>query len=142
MAQPYHHALSSVKKWGGTVEDYLALHGWFDESKRIIADFRHRALRHHAEGIFMSETFFGCTIVLSTGRIIPTRWVGEQHVQEDLGFIPSFADWVRAIRPLPWMGRAGRLDDRPDHAATKAERESGADAPNPRTSTLGGPNKE
>ncbi len=45
--------------------------------------------------------------------MIPTRWVGEQHVQQDLGFIPSFADWMRAIRPLPWMGRAGRLDDRP-----------------------------
>jgi hypothetical protein len=24
-----------------------------DESKAITADFRHRALRHHAEGIFM-----------------------------------------------------------------------------------------
>ena len=23
MAHPYHHALSSVKKWGGTVEDYV-----------------------------------------------------------------------------------------------------------------------
>jgi hypothetical protein len=48
-----------------------------------------------------------------TGRVIPTRRVGEQHVQQDLGFIPSFADWMRAIRPLPWMGRAGRLEDRP-----------------------------
>jgi hypothetical protein len=27
-------------------------------------------------------------------------------VREDLGFIPSFADWVRCIRPEPWMGRA------------------------------------
>jgi hypothetical protein len=27
----------------------------------------------------------------------------------DLGFIPSFADWVRAIRPEPWMGRAMKL---------------------------------
>jgi hypothetical protein len=110
MAHPYHHALSSVKKWGGTVEDYLAIHTWFDESKKIIADFRHRCLRHHAEAIFMSETIFGCTIELSTGRIIPTRWVGEQHVREDLGFIPSFADWVKAIRPEPWMGRAVKLE--------------------------------
>jgi hypothetical protein len=62
----------------------------------------------------MLETVFGPTITLSTGRVIPTRYVGEQHVQQDLGFIPSFADWIRAIRPLPWMGRAGRLDDRPD----------------------------
>jgi hypothetical protein len=110
MAHPYHHALSSVKKWGGTVNDFIAVHAWFDHSKEITADFRHRALRHHAEGIFMAETIFGPTLTLSTGRIIPTRWVGEQHVKEDLGFIPSFADWVKAIRPEPWMGRAERIE--------------------------------
>jgi len=66
----------------------------------------------------MLETIFSPTISLSTGRVIPTRWVGEQHAQQDLGFIPSFADWMRAIRPLPWMGRAGRLEDRPHRAAT------------------------
>lgn len=110
MAHAYHHALSSVKKWGGTVEDYIRVHAWFDFSKSIITDYRHRALRHHAEGIFQCEVEFGPTITLSTGRIIPTRWVGEQHVREDLGRIPSFADWVRAIRPEPWMGRATTLE--------------------------------
>ena len=35
MAHPYHHALSSVRKWGGTVEDYLPIHSWFDASKQI-----------------------------------------------------------------------------------------------------------
>jgi hypothetical protein len=110
MAHPYHHALSSVRKWGGAVEDYCRIHNWFDESKKIIADFRHRALRHHAEGIFMAETIFGSTITLSTGRVVPVRWIGEQHIREDLGFIPSFADWVRAIRPEPWMGRALKLE--------------------------------
>jgi hypothetical protein len=111
MAHPYHHSLSSVTKWGGNVADYQHIHDWFDESKKIIADFRHRMLRHHAEGIFMAEIIFGHTLTLSTGRIIPTRWVGEQHVREDLGFIPSFADWVKAIRPERWMGRAQRLED-------------------------------
>jgi len=28
MAHPYHHALSSVKKWGGTVDDFIAVHAW------------------------------------------------------------------------------------------------------------------
>jgi hypothetical protein len=83
MAHPYHHALSSVKKWGGVPEDYIRIHDWFDESKMIIADFRHRALRHHAEGIFLAETIFGSTITLSTSRVIPVRWIGEQHVRED-----------------------------------------------------------
>ena len=73
MAHPYHHALSSVRKWGGAIEDYQPIHDWFDGSKQIIADFRHRALRHHAEGIFMAETIFGSTITLSTGRVIPVR---------------------------------------------------------------------
>ena len=51
-------------------------------------------------------------------------------MQQDLGFIPSFADWMRAIRPLPWMGRAGRLDDRPDRvAAEPAEKERGTAGP-------------
>jgi hypothetical protein len=30
MAHPYHHALSSVKKWGGTVDCYMAVHAWLD----------------------------------------------------------------------------------------------------------------
>ncbi|RID90209.1 hypothetical protein D2N39_19090, partial [Gemmobacter lutimaris] len=101
MAHPYHHALSSVKKWGGTVDDYQPIHAWYDSSKAHSADFRHRAMFHHAAGIWLSETVFRPTITLSTGRIIPTRWVGEQHVREDLGFIPSFTDWVKAIRPEP-----------------------------------------
>ena len=135
MAHPYHHALASVKKWGGEVSDYLPLHSWFDQSKAIAGDFRHRALRHHAEGIFLLETIYGPTITLSTGRVIPTRYVGEQHVQQDLGFIPSFADWMRAIRPLPWMGRAGRLDDRPARAkaepAENGERHDRSRSPKP-----------
>jgi hypothetical protein len=110
MAHPYHHALSSQKNWGGTPDDYIAIHDWFDASKMILADFRHRALRHHAEGIFMTETLFGKTITLSSGRVIPTRWVSEQHVREDLGLIPSFADWARTIRAEPWMGRTPKLE--------------------------------
>jgi len=121
MGHCYHHALSSVRKWGGVPEDYLALHQWFDEpSKLIIADFRHRALRHHAEGIFQLERQYGVTIILSTGRVVPVRLIGEQHVREDLGFIPSFADWVRCIRPEPWMGRAQPIHREVDPFAVTA----------------------
>ncbi len=109
MAHSYHHAVSSVRKWGGTPDDYIAVHTWLDSSKEIIADFRHRALRHHCEGIFLAERLFGVTITLSTGRIVPVRLIAEQHVLEDLGRIPSFADWVRAIRPEPWMGHRSEI---------------------------------
>jgi hypothetical protein len=50
MAHSYHHAVSSARKWGGAPDDYQSIHDWFDSSKVILADFRHRALRHHAEG--------------------------------------------------------------------------------------------
>lgn len=110
MAHCYYHALSSVRKWGGTSDDYLALHQWFDESKAIFADPRHRALRHHAEGIFMLETLFGATITNSDGKVVPVRLIGEQHVIEDLGFIPSFADWGRLIQPQTWMMKGRQLD--------------------------------
>jgi hypothetical protein len=109
MAHSYHHSVSSARKWGGKPEDFLAIHNWMDGSKLILADFRHRALRHHCEGIFLAETLFGTTLTLSTGRVVPVRLIAEQHVLEDLGRIPSFADWVRCIRPEPWMGRAGAI---------------------------------
>tara|TARA_R100001244_G_scaffold47710_2_gene42564 strand:- start:69054 stop:69413 length:360 start_codon:yes stop_codon:yes gene_type:complete len=105
MSHCHYHALSSVHKWGGEVSDYLTLHQWFDKSKEILADPRHRALRHHAEGIFMAESLFGTTIVNADGREVPVRLIGEQHVMEDLGTIPSFADWARLIEPQAWMMR-------------------------------------
>jgi hypothetical protein len=117
MAAPYHHAVSSQRKWGGEVEDYLPLHDWFDATKELHGDFRHRAMRHHAHGIFELERTFGHTITLSSGRKIPTRWVGEQHVTEDCGFIPTLSDWLRQIEPAPWMNRSRKLSrelERPD----------------------------
>ena len=104
---PYHHALSSVERWGGRVEDYLPIHDWFDESKAHVADFRHRALRHHSEGIFLCEKLFGSTLTNADDRVVPVRWVGEQHVKEDLGWIPTLQDWFKNIRVQSWMAKAG-----------------------------------
>lgn len=137
MAHPHHHAVSSSRKWGGTPDDYIEIHNWFDETKALLADFRHRALRHHAEGIFLCERIFGHTIELSIcgrcglveaehpvietelfmprdcmefkAKVIPVRWIGEQHVQEDLGFIPSANQWLERIQAEPWMNRSRKL---------------------------------
>ena len=67
MAHPLKHAENSARKFGGKAEDYLPIHNWFDESKAFFPDFRHRALRHHAEGIFLAEKLFGVAIVNSDG---------------------------------------------------------------------------
>ena len=56
------------------------------------------------------EEFFGTTTVLSTGRVLPVRFIGEQHVLEDLGRIPTVADWLGRIQPESWMlGRGHAL---------------------------------
>lgn len=123
MAHPYHHALSSARRWGGVPEDYQATHDWFDESKAFLATWQHRALRHHAEGIFLCEQLFGVTVRISTGREIPVRWIGERHVREDLGRIPTAADWLRAVSHEPWMTQRPPEDlENPKLPATPAAR--------------------
>lgn len=146
MAHPYHHAVSSAIAHGGVPSDYLEIHSWFDQSKRYIANFRHRALRHHTEGIFECERVFGVTIQLSTckrcgepesqhpwlggdasrgcleftPKHVPVRAIGEQHVQEDLGFIPTLEDWLKHIDGQPWMNRSRRLSKELDAQEAKA----------------------
>jgi hypothetical protein len=108
MAHPVEHAQNSTRKFGGIPEDYLAIHRWFDESKAFFPDFRHRALRHHGEGIFLAERIFGVTVCNSDGAELAVRYLGEQHVKEDLGRIPTVQDWLTRIRPESWMyGRRG-----------------------------------
>lgn len=107
MTHPYFHAKSSVKLFGGVPEDYLPVHNWLDETKESFCDFRHRAIRHHAEGIFEAERVFGVTIINADGKHVPVRYIAEQHVREDCGGrIPSLADWLSRIQPEPWMARA------------------------------------
>ncbi|HTN76161.1 MAG TPA: hypothetical protein VL096_12980 [Pirellulaceae bacterium] len=105
---PLFHAHSSARKWGGSPDDYLRIHEWFDASKAMMADLRHRALRHHAEGIFLCEQIFGAALVNSDGRVIPVRW------------IPSMQDWFKHIRPEKWMRRAGALEEQPAAEASAA----------------------
>lgn len=109
MSHPYHHSVSSARRFGGVPEDYIAIHSWFDASKRSITDVRHRALRHHTEGIFECEKEFGYTITNSDDVVVPVRLIGEQHVIEDLGRLVSASDWLSGLPRKPWMHRPTRL---------------------------------
>lgn len=42
----------------------------------------------------------------SEGKTIPVRTIGEQHVQDDLGWIPTVKDWLCHIEVQPWMGKS------------------------------------
>ena len=77
MAHPHEHAISSVKKWGGTVNDYITIHEWFDATKAWIGHSKHRMFRHHSEGIFECEKLFGDSIVNQDGKIVYVRYIGE-----------------------------------------------------------------
>src|SRR2546430_13115752 len=86
MAHPYHHALSSLRQWGGSVEDYQRIHGWFDESKMIIADFRHRALRHHARSEehtseLQSQSNLVCRLLLEKKKKVQRHNHSRRHCE-------------------------------------------------------------
>jgi hypothetical protein len=103
MAHPLRHAESSARKFGGRPEDYLAIHRWFDESKAYFPDFRDHALYHHTAGIFLAERMHGLRVTNSDKKVVPVLYLGEQHVREDLGRVPTFQDWLVNLKPVPWM---------------------------------------
>lgn len=92
------HAKSSVRKFGGTLEFYLPIHSWFDGTKAIRADFRHRALRHHKQGVILAKQVFGEFI-----NNIPVEQIGEQHNMEDFQYNPDASDWYKLITHEAWM---------------------------------------
>jgi hypothetical protein len=105
----WYHAKSSAHKWGGTPEDYLAIHEFIDSSKQVIGDARHRSLYHHTLGVFLCQQIFGK--VLQVGRKeVPVRLIAEQHIEEDLGWLPSPKDYIDGMLLKPWMSGAKRKD--------------------------------
>lgn len=102
MANPVVHAVSSAKTYGGTWQEHLPVHDWFDETKAWISDLRHRTIRHHAEGIIQSLSTFQ-PIELPTGRLVAIRRISERHVLEDLGEIPNAADYLQHLPLQDWM---------------------------------------
>lgn len=102
--KPFRHARSSVKEWGGRVEDYIALHEKMDCSKIAHATMKHRAIFHSAFGIYLLADIFGNTILNADKVEVSVRDVAERHVLEDLGTIPSLDKWLEAMELQQWMG--------------------------------------
>jgi predicted nucleotide-binding protein (sugar kinase/HSP70/actin superfamily) len=110
MATPVHHAISSVKNWGGKLEDYIAIHNWFDDTKAYHPDFRHRVIRHHSLGIKECIEKFGDYIVNSDNKKVPVKLIGEQHVKEDCGYVPSLSDWLINLNAKPFMVKTVKIE--------------------------------
>ena len=114
MSKALVHARSSARRYGGQPEDYLAIHEKMDSTKSAHAEVTHRCVFHSAFGIFVIEDIFGRTLTNSDGKEVFVRDVAEQHVLEDLGFIPSLSDWLKEMPAQAWMaGRRQLLDGEP-----------------------------
>ena len=101
--KPLIHSKISAKKYGGKVEDYLPIHDFFDSSKAAFPDIRHRAILHSSFGIFLLERVFGTYITNSDGKDVSVRDLGEEHVIQDLGFIPTLDRWFKNMPIEDWM---------------------------------------
>jgi hypothetical protein len=102
--KPYLHAKASAKRYGGVPEDYQPIHDFMDSSKAAIADVRHRVILHSAFGCFIVEKVFGITRTNSENRLYSPRDIAEEHIQEDLGHIPSLDKWLEHLPIQEWMG--------------------------------------
>lgn len=113
--KPFLHTRGSVKRWGGKVEDYLPIHDFIDSTKIAMPDLRHRAVLHNAFGCFLVERVFGHTLINSDGKEVSTRDIAENHIIEDLGFLPSLEDWLDDLPQAKWHGGIHRMtkEERP-----------------------------
>ena len=100
----HYHAVIAAKKHGGNPHDYYELFDFIDSSKSALGDVRHRALLHSTFGIFVCERVFGHTITNSEGKEVPVRLLAEEHVIDDLGFIPTVEHWLGELPIRKWMG--------------------------------------
>lgn len=109
----YYHAQSAARYWGGKPEDYQPIEDFIDSSKRIVGDFRHRAIYHHTEGTFLCERIFGKTITVAKKHNtieVPVRLIAERHIIEDLGWLPTPADYIKSMGREPWMSGSVRKE--------------------------------
>jgi hypothetical protein len=101
--KPYLHGRIHAKKYGGKSEDYADIDDFIDSSKCAVPDVRHRAILHSAFGCFIVERMFGRTRFNSDGKEYSPRDVAEDHILQDLGFLPTMEQYLNNMTIQPWM---------------------------------------
>lgn len=103
MGTPLLHAKSSVKKYGGSINDYIHIHRWFDSTKGHMPNFKHRAILHNSFGMLLAEQVFGDYVTNSDGKMVEVRQIAYDHIYEDCGKVPTVEDWLQNLQPQVWM---------------------------------------
>lgn len=134
MSHALYHAESSATRYGGTPDDYLALHAFMDAPQLHVRmpSVRGRAVFHHAWGIDLCAHLFhrganGSLLLGSDQAGSPddlARAVAEDHVQEDLREVPPLADWLAAL-DVSAHPSSLRLIPTAEQADASAERHGG-----------------
>lgn len=106
--KPMLHAKVSAKRFGGSWEDYIKIHNFFDQTKGYIPDARHRMILHNSFGIMLCEQVFGVSMVNSLGKEVSVRDIAEQHVIDDLGTIPTLCEVFENV-PVQSEIQGGKL---------------------------------
>jgi len=106
MANPLIHAKSSVKRWGGNVEDYIELHELLDSPKATMNNNTSRMLTHNIWFCYqIIPKIFGYNITNSDGKSVDTVDIAMLHVAEDFKMrgIPTVQDYLENMVVQPWM---------------------------------------
>lgn len=114
---PEVHSKSSVKRWGGKIEDYLPLHQLLDSPKSTMNNNTSRSLTHNTWFIYeIIPKIFGYNIINSDGKSVDTVDIAMLHVSEDFRhrFIPTPQDYLKHLSVQPWMNNGVKDVDNPD----------------------------
>ncbi len=102
--KPIEHAKLHARKYGGVPKDYVDIDDFLDSSKACHGTMKHRALFHHTLGTFVVERLFGHELTNSDGKCFSPRQIAEDHIIQDLGWLPSPDDWLKNMEMKQWYG--------------------------------------
>jgi len=106
MANPLIHSKSSVKRWGGKVEDYLPLHELIDSPKATMNNNSVRVLTHNTWFAYqIMPKIFGYNIINSDGKSVDVVDISMLHIAEDfrMKFVPTPQDYLQHLQVQAWF---------------------------------------
>jgi hypothetical protein len=100
------HSLSSVKRWKGSVGDYIAIHELLDSPKSTMNNNTGRMMTHNTWFAYtIIPKIFGYNIINSDGKSVDTVDIAMLHIAEDYRMtgIPTPQDFLKHMEVQPWM---------------------------------------
>jgi hypothetical protein len=120
MANAQIHSQSSVKRWGGRIEDYLAIHELIDSPKACMNNNSSRLITHNVWFCYhIVPKVFGYNLTNSDGKRVDTIDIAMLHVAEDfrMKFVPTLEDYLKHLTLPDWIHNG--VKDVENHIATQ-----------------------